>query len=206
VTSTNSQSASYEFTTLNCIPGNLVVNDTTIQILDLPGIVEGAANGKGRGKQVIGVARNSDCILMMIDAKKSHVMKEKLTEELYKCGIRLNEEPVDIIFVKKKEGGIKITSTVQLQHCSQSIVKKVLQNHKIHHAEILFREDVTIEQFIDVIQGNRKYLPCLFIYNKIDNTNLEECDRLSNLSHSIVCSVKKKWNINLLKDSIWYKV
>jgi len=150
-------------------------------------------------------------------------MKEKLTEELYKCGIRLNEEPVDIIFVKKKEGGIKITSTVQLQHCSQSIVKKVLQNHKIHHAEILFREDVTIEQFIDVIQGNRKYLPCLFIYNKIDNvrrknklinkniyyiiqTNLEECDRLSNLSHSIVCSVKKKWNINLLKDSIWYKV
>lgn len=108
ITNTNSESASYEFTTLNCIPGNLIINDTTIQILDLPGIVEGAANGKGRGKEVIGVARNSDCIIMMIDAKKSNVMIKKLTEELYKCGIRLNQEPVDIIYKKKKRRWNKV--------------------------------------------------------------------------------------------------
>lgn len=42
VTDTKSEAAAYEFTTLTCIPGNLVINDTKIQMLDLPGIIEGA--------------------------------------------------------------------------------------------------------------------------------------------------------------------
>ena len=45
VTDTKSEAAAYEFTTLTCIPGNLVINDTKIQMLDLPGIIEGAAGG-----------------------------------------------------------------------------------------------------------------------------------------------------------------
>ncbi|KAK7254764.1 GTP binding protein [Aureococcus anophagefferens] len=52
-----SEAAGYEFTTLTCIPGNILYNDTKIQLLDLPGIIEGAAHGKGRGKEVIAVAR-----------------------------------------------------------------------------------------------------------------------------------------------------
>lgn len=52
VSGTESETAAYEFTTLTCIPGNLYYKDTKIQILDLPGIIEGAAHGKGRGRQV----------------------------------------------------------------------------------------------------------------------------------------------------------
>jgi GTPase involved in cell partitioning and DNA repair len=50
VTDTKSEVAAYEFTTLTCIPGNVTINDIKIQLLDLPGIIEGAASGKGRGK------------------------------------------------------------------------------------------------------------------------------------------------------------
>ncbi|TKP19266.1 GTP-binding protein, partial [Enterococcus faecalis] len=50
ITKTKSMTAAYEFSTLTCIPGVLEYKDTTIQILDLPGIIEGAAGGKGRGK------------------------------------------------------------------------------------------------------------------------------------------------------------
>ena len=35
VTDTKSEAAAYEFTTLTCIPGNVVINDTKIQMLDL---------------------------------------------------------------------------------------------------------------------------------------------------------------------------
>lgn len=49
VTKTNSATASYEFTTLTCIPGVIEYKGSRIQLLDLPGIVEGAAHGKGRG-------------------------------------------------------------------------------------------------------------------------------------------------------------
>ena len=64
LTTTQSEAAGYEFTTLTCIPGNIIYNDTRIQLLDLPGIIEGAAHGKGRGKEVIAVARTSDLVLI----------------------------------------------------------------------------------------------------------------------------------------------
>ena len=38
-----------------------------IQILDLPGIIEGAKDGKGRGRQVISAARTCDMILIVLD-------------------------------------------------------------------------------------------------------------------------------------------
>ena len=41
-----------------------------IQVLDLPGIIEGAAEGKGRGRQVISTARTCNLILVVLDAAK----------------------------------------------------------------------------------------------------------------------------------------
>ena len=70
LTGTESEAASYEFTTLTCIPGIIHYKGTKIQLLDLPGIIEGAAHGKGRGRQVIAVAKSADLVLMMLDATK----------------------------------------------------------------------------------------------------------------------------------------
>lgn len=70
LTGTASEAAAYEFTTLTCIPGVLHINNARIQLLDLPGIIEGAASGKGRGRQVIAVGKSSDLILMILDAQK----------------------------------------------------------------------------------------------------------------------------------------
>lgn len=75
VTETASIAAAYEFTTLTCIPGNIEYKGARIQLLDLPGIIEGAAQGKGRGKQVIAVARTSDMILMLLDALQGESQK-----------------------------------------------------------------------------------------------------------------------------------
>lgn len=52
LTNTQSAAASYEFTTLTCIPGVIDYKGANIQLLDLPGIIEGASQGKGRGRQV----------------------------------------------------------------------------------------------------------------------------------------------------------
>ena len=64
LTGTHSEAASYEFTTLTCIPGIIHYNDTKIQLLDLPGIIEGASEGKGRGRQVSTVFFNCDSCLI----------------------------------------------------------------------------------------------------------------------------------------------
>lgn len=75
ITKTESETGAYEFTTLTCIPGKIEYNGASIQLLDLPGIIEGASQGKGRGRQVVAVARTADLILMMLDATKNDIQK-----------------------------------------------------------------------------------------------------------------------------------
>ena len=54
----------------------------------------------------------------------------------------------------------------------------VLKEYRITSAEIILREDITMDQFIDVIEGNRKYMPVLYVFNKIDCLTIEELDIL----------------------------
>jgi small GTP-binding protein len=93
ITKTKSEVAAYSFTTLTAIPGVLEYGGAEIQILDLPGIIEGAAEGKGRGRQVISAAKTSDMILMVLDATKKAEQRALLEAELEAVGIRLNREP-----------------------------------------------------------------------------------------------------------------
>jgi ribosome-interacting GTPase 1 len=53
LTGTYSEVAEYAFTTLTTVPGTLKVHGAPIQVLDLPGIIEGANDNRGRGRQVI---------------------------------------------------------------------------------------------------------------------------------------------------------
>lgn len=103
LTDTQSEAASYEFTTLTCIPGVITYNGANIQLLDLPGIIEGAAQGKGRGRQVIAVARTADLVLMMLDATKGQVQKALLEAELESVGIRLNKSKPNIYYKVRRQ-------------------------------------------------------------------------------------------------------
>lgn len=104
--------ASYEFTTLTAIPGVLPYDGAEIQALDLPGIIQGAASGKGRGRQVVAVAKTADLILMVLDAKSDR-QKVELEAELEAVGIRLNRKQPDVTFKVKQGGGISYNSTVK---------------------------------------------------------------------------------------------
>jgi ribosome-interacting GTPase 1 len=62
--------AAYEFTTLTAIPGTMQYRGAKIQMIDLPGIIEGAKDGKGRGRQVISTARTCNMLLIVLDCMK----------------------------------------------------------------------------------------------------------------------------------------
>jgi len=203
LTDTNSEAGAYEFTTLTCIPGVIPYNGANIQLLDLPGIIEGAAGGKGRGKQVIAVARTSDLVVMMLDASKGEIQKTLLQKELETCGIRLNCKKPNIYFKIKKGGGIAFNSTITLTKCSEKLCQLILHDYKIFNAEVLFREDCTPDEFIDVIQDNRVYLPCIYVYNKIDCVSLEEVDRLARIEDTVVISCHDNLNLDYLLEYIW---
>ena len=54
--------------------------------------------GKGRGRQVIAVARTADLVIIMLDATKSEVQRQLLENELESVGIRLNKRKPNIYF------------------------------------------------------------------------------------------------------------
>ncbi|KAJ3011631.1 Developmentally-regulated GTP-binding protein 2 [Thoreauomyces humboldtii] len=203
-TETKSEVAGYEFTTLTCIPGKINYNGAQIQLLDLPGIIEGASQGKGRGRQVIAVAKTADLILMMLDATKPLRQRELLEAELEAVGIRVNTHKPNIYFKVKKGGGISFNSTCKLTWLNERMVYQILHDYKIHNAEVLVREDATVDQFIDVILGNRKYINCLYCYNKIDAISIEEMNALAREANTVVVSCESDLNLDYLVDQMWH--
>lgn len=203
LTGTQSEVAAYEFTTLTCIPGVIHYNDAKIQLLDLPGIIEGAAQGKGRGRQVIAVCKSADLLLMVLDASKPDFHRDILTRELESVGIRLNRTPPNIYFKKKKTGGISFNAVVPLTHLDEKMCQRILQEYKCHNADILLKEDSTVDDLIDVIEGNRRYVKCLYVYNKIDVCSMEEVDEIARRPNSIPISCYQNLNLDGLLVKMW---
>ena len=54
-------------------------------------------------------------------------------------------------------------------------VKSILSEYRTHNADITLRYDATSDDLIDVIEGNRIYIPCIYLLNKIGMCNCR-CD------------------------------
>eukprot|EP01105_Mastigella_eilhardi_P006069 TRINITY_DN17675_c0_g1_i1.p1 TRINITY_DN17675_c0_g1~~TRINITY_DN17675_c0_g1_i1.p1 ORF type:complete len:390 (+),score=105.69 TRINITY_DN17675_c0_g1_i1:108-1172(+) len=203
LTSTVSEVAAYEFTTLTCIPGVIQFKGARIQLLDLPGIIEGAKDGKGRGRQVIAVARTCNLLLIVIDAMKPVTDKRKIERELEGFGIRLNKEPPNISFRKKEKGGINFTHTVALSKIDEDTVKSICNEYKIINADICIKCNATADDLIDVIEGNRVYIPTLYVLNKIDQISMPELEVLDRMPHMVPISAHLMWNVDELLLKMW---
>jgi len=52
-------------------------------------------------------------------------------------------------------------------------VKAILGEYRISNADVTLRHDATAEELIDVVEGNRIYIPCIYVLNKIDQISIE---------------------------------
>lgn len=201
---TNAQSkvGAYEFTTLEVIPGVLEYNQAKIQILDVPGILEGAASGRGRGKEVLSMVRNADLIIMLLDALHPEHNKVIL-KEIADIGVRANQKKPVIKIVKKIRGGISISSTVPL-NISKNTIETVLREFKLVNVDVVIREQINIDQLIDVIEGNKVYIPAITVISKIDLVDQDQLNKIQKeVKPNVFVSAEKKININKLKEEIY---
>jgi small GTP-binding protein len=198
LTGAKSEVADYDFTTLKPIPGMLEYKGAKIQIVDVPGLIEGASKGKGRGREVLSFIRNADLIVIVADVFTIYQI-DIIKKELYEAGIRLDQKPPEVVIKKRDRGGIKVTSTVPLSIDEKTIVE-VLKENRIHNAEVIIREDITIDRLIDAVLGNRVYIPSITVVNKIDLYQPELPDGV------IPISAEKRINLDLLKEKIYEKL
>ncbi len=205
LTGAKSEVASYSFTTLKPVPGMLEYKGAKIQIVDVPGIVEGASRGRGRGKEVISAIRNADLIIVVSDVFSAHQI-DIVKKELYEGGIRLNQKPPEVVIKKKVRGGININSTVPLSIDEETIVD-VLMEYRIHNADVIIREDLTIDRLIDAIQGNRVYIPAIEVINKIDLVDSSYLEELrKNFREAVFVSAEKGTGLEELKERIYSRL
>lgn len=205
ITGAKSKTAAYAFTTLDVIPGVLQYNQAKIQILDVPGIIAGAASGKGRGKEVLSMVRNSDLILILIDALHPEHYSAIL-KEVYDIGVRINQTPPDVVITKKNKDGIDISTTVPVEVRKETMTE-ILKTFRINNADVLIRSPITIDSFIDAVEGNRKYVPALVVVTKFDLLDkFQKQTLLEKLKPDLAISAEQNVNIEELKEAIFTKL
>ena len=175
LTDADSETGSYAFTTLDVVPGVLKYRDANIQILDLPGLIEGAARGAGRGKEVLSVIRSADLIVHVIDAVEPapHV----ILKELFDSGLRLNSRPPNGSVSKTGIGGIEVISTVT-QDVEEDAIKSVVREYGIVNAQVVLREKITLDDLVDILANTRVYSSSFDVITKVDMVNKDQLKKV----------------------------
>jgi len=83
------------------------------------------------------------------------------------------------------------------------MIIQIMKEYWLGSAEINFWCDATVDELIDVLEGNWIYIPCLYVLNKIDAISVEELDLLDQVPHYVCISAKDWWNIDELIERIW---
>jgi small GTP-binding protein len=204
LTDANSEVGAYDFTTLDVVPGIMEYNGAKIQVLDLPGLIRDAAKGKGRGREVLSVVRSADLILFVLDFYDTNL--DVLINELEGSGMRLNSHRPNVVITKHDMGGIDIKPTVKMTKMSEELAKDIVAEYGYASAEVVIREDITVDQLIDVLTGNRIYSKAILAINKIDIAQpeyLEEVKAKFKAWHPVLISGQKNIGMDDLKAAIF---
>ena len=118
-------------------------------------------------------------------------------------GIRLNKEKPNIIIKPQKTGGVVFSAAVPITKIDEKMVKGIMQEYKIHNAHVKFNGDYDVGDLIDTIEGNRKYVKCIYVYNKIDTISNEDVEEITADSQNACISVQMNLGIDILLDKIW---
>jgi ribosome-interacting GTPase 1 len=198
LTNAESKVAPYAFTTVTVVPGMLKYKEAYIQILDIPGLIRGAGEGKGRGKEVLSVARGADLLLIMTDTSRPKIF-ELMVGELSQAGIRINQTRPEVIIEKRSEGGLEIYTNIK-QEIDKESIKEIAREYGIKNGIITLKEKLTYDRLFDAFSENRVYIPALFILNKIDQVKNYHILMHDNY---VGISTEKGQGIQNLIDKIW---
>ena len=206
LTDVESEAGNFAFTTLTCIPGVLHHRGATIQILDLPGLIKGAAEGKGRGREILNVIRSCDMVLYVVDPfQDSHF--DILDMELWKSGMWLNQAKPQVFITRTDRGGIVVRSTLEQTNLSDEEIQSIIRSFGMVSANVTLRTDVTDDHIVDTLAGNRIYSEAVVVLNKVDLASEKDLEKARSMLPEgwpvLPVSAKTGQGIEEMKDFIF---
>lgn len=205
LTGVESKVADYAFTTLEVIPGMLNLKGAKIQILDTPGLIEGAHIGKGEGNKIASAIRVVDLILFIVDVTDYDKIFY-LINELSSLGIDFNEKTVKVKVDEIEKGGIRIIRNGKAAPPDSSIIE-VMKGVGITNANVFIFGSCTLDDILDAISEDKIRIPSIIALNKIDlDLNFKKVkDNLEAKTDMkvVTISVKTGYGIESLKDTMF---
>ena len=209
LTNAESETGEYEFTTLGVTPGMLQYRGANVQLLDVPGLIEGAADGRGGGQAVLSVVRTADLVVFLLSVFEIQ-QYDRLREELWNNKVRLDQDPPRVTVRKKHKDGITVNSSVDLE-LDEETITQVMRERGFVNAEVTVGEHVDIDRLVDGVMDNREYLPSIVAVNKTDlidpdyKPTVDEQLRERDIDpeEAVFISAEAERGLDALKERIW---
>jgi len=209
ITNADVKVSNYAFTTVEPNVGMLELDNVSLQLVDLPGLISGAAKGKGMGKRFITVMRNADIIAFFLSMDDKPLKRlDVLMREFEVAGIRLNQERPDVRLKKKERGGINLLGGHMLR-CEKQDAIETCREFGILNADVRINRSIGLEEFVDALDKSTVWKRAFVILNKIDIAKPDEVKRVIKLIKArhnlptLAVSVADKKNLQNLKQEMW---
>ncbi len=171
ITNASVEVSSYPYTTREPVPGMFQFEDLQFQIVEAPALMEGSAEGEAWGAQTLGLARNSDGLLLMVDLSQEPCKQLSLIlNELEKARILVKKPRAKIEIERKHAGfGLRVVVIGQLLDCYLRDVENLLKNYKITDAMTKIQGEASLYDIEEAIFENSEYRPAIIVANKVDS-------------------------------------
>jgi len=158
------------YSTHEPVPGIMTYGDVQFQIVEAPAVMEGSADGRAAGHVTLGLARNADGVILMVDLSLDPIKQlELLLAELEKSRVLVNK-PSGRVYVERRHAGsaLRIILVGRLLDCSMQDVEDLLRSYKLNDAIVKISGDIRLDDVEDAIFETTTYKPAVIVANKLD--------------------------------------
>ncbi|TRO45879.1 GTP-binding protein, partial [Candidatus Bathyarchaeota archaeon] len=158
------------FSTHEPVPGIMNYGDIQFQLIEAPALMKGSSDGRGTGNVTLGLARNADGVILMVDLSRNPIEQlELILVELEKSHILVNK-PSGRVTIDRRHAGtaLRVILLGHLVDCNMRDVEDLLREYKIHDAIVRISGDVKLEDVEDAIFETTIYKPAVIAANKLD--------------------------------------
>jgi ribosome-interacting GTPase 1 len=156
------------YTTREPQPGIMNYQDIQFQMIEAPALIEGSADGRAWGLQTLGIARNADGLILMVDLSQNATKQLSLIlDEMEKARI-LVSKPRARVEVERKFMGTGLRTIGRLVDCNFKDIEELLKSYHINDAFIRISGEATLDEIEDAIFESTTYKPAITVANKVD--------------------------------------
>jgi ribosome-interacting GTPase 1 len=180
----------YPFATKEPTPGMLEYDKSTIQLVELPALMEGSSEGKAQGKEIIGIIRNADAIMFVINSQEQ---RELLIGELTKSLVYLNKTRPPIVVKNSSFPGVQISGKDFLKFPVEQL-EQYLKNSGYANSQVLISGPInSLNEVVEALNEKICYKKAIFVnpYQITDHIMVDLKDRLFIMLDKILVFTKK---------------